>query len=144
MPALVAGIHVLLAAQHRKKTWMAGTSPAMTGRDTTHNSTSFKLLSHDCGAVDHRFHLPEGDLARKIFHAAVGRYDDPLRRNERQRRPDARRDCLRRLDGRVGKIDDAKDDGLRRQVLEHPKIEPGLRRLDRDLLRWTAVELGQE
>jgi len=28
MPALVAGIHVFLC---RRKTWMAGTSPAMTG-----------------------------------------------------------------------------------------------------------------
>src|SRR5882672_3322311 len=31
MPALVAGIHVLATAQ-RSKTWMAGTSPAMTTR----------------------------------------------------------------------------------------------------------------
>jgi len=31
MPALVAGIHVfLLMAQQQSKTWMAGTSPAMT------------------------------------------------------------------------------------------------------------------
>jgi len=30
MPALVAGIHVFLAAAQRGKTWMAGTSPAMT------------------------------------------------------------------------------------------------------------------
>ena len=29
MPALVAGIHVLLPSPH-VKTWMAGTSPAMT------------------------------------------------------------------------------------------------------------------
>jgi hypothetical protein len=30
MPALVAGIHVLPAGIPLKKTWMAGTSPAMT------------------------------------------------------------------------------------------------------------------
>jgi hypothetical protein len=30
MPALVAGIHVFLAGVQQKKTWMAGTSPAMT------------------------------------------------------------------------------------------------------------------
>ncbi len=30
MPALVAGIHVFLAAPQRVKAWMAGTSPAMT------------------------------------------------------------------------------------------------------------------
>jgi hypothetical protein len=31
MPALVAGIHVFLLALQQSKTWMAGTSPAMTG-----------------------------------------------------------------------------------------------------------------
>jgi hypothetical protein len=30
MPALVAGIHVFLAYLEESKTWMAGTSPAMT------------------------------------------------------------------------------------------------------------------
>ena len=30
MPALVAGIHVFLSRGKRFKTWMAGTSPAMT------------------------------------------------------------------------------------------------------------------
>ena len=30
MPALVAGIHVFLVGFPAKKTWMAGTSPAMT------------------------------------------------------------------------------------------------------------------
>jgi hypothetical protein len=30
MPALVAGIHVFLADLEGSKTWMAGTSPAMT------------------------------------------------------------------------------------------------------------------
>jgi hypothetical protein len=30
MPALVAGIHVFLSCLRAKKTWMAGTSPAMT------------------------------------------------------------------------------------------------------------------
>jgi hypothetical protein len=30
MPGLVPGIHDLLASSHQRKTWMAGTSPAMT------------------------------------------------------------------------------------------------------------------
>src|SRR5215471_1326452 len=30
MPALVAGIHVFLFGRQARKTWMAGTSPAMT------------------------------------------------------------------------------------------------------------------
>jgi hypothetical protein len=30
MPGLVPGIHVFSSSQHQSKTWMAGTSPAMT------------------------------------------------------------------------------------------------------------------
>jgi hypothetical protein len=33
MPGLVPGIHVLFALKHRK-TWMAGTSPAMTKKES--------------------------------------------------------------------------------------------------------------
>ena len=41
MPALVAGIHVLTL--HETKTWMGGTSPAMT--DDRFNSTSRCFMS---------------------------------------------------------------------------------------------------
>jgi hypothetical protein len=37
MPALVAGIHVFRAAS---KTWMAGTSPAMTNEGAVHMETA--------------------------------------------------------------------------------------------------------
>jgi hypothetical protein len=47
MPGLVPGIHVLLPARPRK-TWMAGTSPAMTvkGREL--------LVSHECSEADNQ------------------------------------------------------------------------------------------
>jgi hypothetical protein len=32
-----------------------------------------QLLTHDRGPGDHRLQLPEGDVARQIFHTAVGR-----------------------------------------------------------------------
>jgi hypothetical protein len=39
MPGLVPGIHVLPIAHRRRKTWMAGTSPAMT-------QNSINLVGH--------------------------------------------------------------------------------------------------
>src|SRR4051812_12616762 len=47
MPALVAGIHVFRASS---KTWMAGTSPAMTWIDRAWNL----LLELQVGGLDHR------------------------------------------------------------------------------------------
>ena len=51
--------------------------------------------------VDHRLELAEGDLARQIFHAAIGRRDQPLGRQVLQPAPDARGHRLRRLDLRA-------------------------------------------
>ena len=44
----------------------------------------------------------------------------------------------------VGQIDDAEDDGLRRQLFQHLEIELGLRRLDGDLRGFRAFQFGQE
>jgi hypothetical protein len=44
MPGLVPGIHVFGDGQ--SKTWMAGTSPAMTNSD--HNALRFPLLISSC------------------------------------------------------------------------------------------------
>ena len=41
MPGLVPGIHVFLLG-YFAKTWMAGTSPAMTGAVLYHNATASK------------------------------------------------------------------------------------------------------
>jgi len=75
-------------------------------------STLCKLVPHDRGAFHHRTHLAVGDGAGQIFHAAIGRDHDPLSRNERERRADALRDCLRALNGGRGEIDDAENDRL--------------------------------
>ncbi len=38
-----------------------------------------QFLAHQFCSVDHRLHLTKGDVARHIFHAAVGRDHQPLR-----------------------------------------------------------------
>jgi hypothetical protein len=48
----------------------------------------------------------------------------------RQCAPDTLGDDLRGLDGFVREVDDAKDDRLRRQILQHLEVELGLRRFD--------------
>ena len=45
MPGLVPGIHDLLTSPYKRKTWMAGTSPAMTS--ATQMSAKFKALDAD-------------------------------------------------------------------------------------------------
>src|SRR5262252_7521183 len=41
---------------------------------------SGKLLSYQCRRVRHRLQLAEGGGARHVFHAAIGRGHQPLRR----------------------------------------------------------------
>src|SRR5215211_2438812 len=89
-----------------------------------------ELLPHDLRPLDHRLDLGEGDVAREVFHAAIGGDDDPLGRHMRQRTADTRRHRLRRLDGEIAKIDHAEDDSLA-QTLELRAVELGLRGLDR-------------
>jgi hypothetical protein len=50
MPGLVPGIHVLAVLQKRK-TWMAGTSPAMTGRVTLSIRTIYNTGFHCTGTT---------------------------------------------------------------------------------------------
>ncbi len=71
MPALVAGIYVFLAGFQARKTWMAGTSPAMTPSMVQCNWSRF-WLALICAQADHMrvlyvycHPLPES------FHAAI-------------------------------------------------------------------------
>jgi hypothetical protein len=50
MPGLVPGIHVL-TAQRRGKTWMAGTSPAMTKKWIVGSFASNKKAPANAGAI---------------------------------------------------------------------------------------------
>src|SRR5712692_6754684 len=51
MPALVAGIYVFLGALSAKKTWMAGTSPAMTPHKMVHYSRNALFKGSETSAL---------------------------------------------------------------------------------------------
>ena len=40
---------------------------------------TLQLCADELRPLDHRLHLAEGDFARKVFEAAIGRDDDALR-----------------------------------------------------------------
>src|SRR5437763_17179572 len=75
MPALVAGIHVFRTA--RSKTWMAGTSPAMTRQCTDLNSSRSSLLARRHAFERQLLHsgggLREIDIAFGIGRDVVAR-----------------------------------------------------------------------
>ena len=102
------------------------------------------LGADDRRAAHHRLHLAEGDVARQVFHPAVGRDDDLLGRHIGQGPADALGDRLRRLDRHVVEVDDAEDDRLSRQRLKHRRVELRLRGLDRDLVERCVAEFRQE
>ena len=59
-----------------------------------------------------------------------------------ERRLDQPRDDVRRLRGGRAQVEHAEHDRLAGQRGERGNVEPGLRRLDRDLLRRAALEVG--
>jgi hypothetical protein len=65
MPGLVPGIHALLAVKHdaaKRKTWMAGTSPAMTGDERLRIFTGVSSIFGRVEGTTATFHI-------KLFHA---------------------------------------------------------------------------
>src|SRR5262249_43825124 len=108
-----AGHPRLASMRRRRKAWMAGTSPAMTmWQGSILNSASREVPSHERRAFRPGAHLALTDVAREIFHAAVGRDHDALGWDERKRRADALRDRLCAFDRGRGKVDDAENDNL--------------------------------
>ena len=85
-------------------------------------------------AFDHRLQLPERNVARQIFHSAIGRDQQAIYADERQRSPNARGDNLGRLNLMRGKIEHAEDDGFAAKFLENGTIERRLSRLDGNLI----------
>src|SRR5262249_43560729 len=77
-----------------------------------------------------RQELAEGGFARKIFHPAIGRQDEPFRSDALEPGPDANRDLLGRLDGGIGEVDHTQDDRLAGQIVEDAEIEFWLSGLD--------------
>ena len=54
-------------------------------------------IFYSLGAGGESFHFGEGNGARQVFHAAIGRYRKPLRRHASERGADGFGDELRRL-----------------------------------------------
>ena len=63
-------------------------------------------------AFDHRLQLPERNVARQIFHSAIGRDHQAIYADERKRSPNPRGDNFGRFHLMRGKIEHAEDDGL--------------------------------
>jgi len=80
----------------------------------------------------------------QVFHAAIGCHQKIRRIDEGQRSADPVRHNLRRLDGVGTQVDDAEDNLLAGQRLEHGAVEARLRGLDRDLRAAALAELRQE
>src|SRR5690349_17040195 len=100
--------------------------------------------THKGGAFGERFQLGKGGAARKVFHAAIGRPDEAFGRHERKGGADP---CCYRLSAlrlRVAEVEDAEDDRLPGEVIEHTEIEMRLRGLDRDLSGDRVRKLRQE
>ncbi len=98
---------------------------------------------HQAGAVNHRLHLAERDLARQIFEPAIGRDDDVLGLAIGERLADAPRHGLGGFDLVGREIEHADQDLVLGQFLEHRAIEIGLRGLDRDLPAAAALNCGR-
>src|SRR6476620_10499720 len=84
-------------------------------------------------APHHRLHFSEGHIARQIFHAAIGSDDNALGRHIRERLANALRNNLRRLNGQVRQVDNAKNNRLGWKLFQHLEIKLRLSGLNRDL-----------
>ena len=92
-------------------------------------------MADDRGTFGERLQFGEGEIARDVFHAAIRRRDQPLRRQILEGRTNAGGDGLRWLGlGVIHSDDAAKDHGLVIEAGEGGQIEIGLGGFDRDLL----------
>ena len=103
-----------------------------------------ELLPHDGRAFAERHQFSKSRRARKIFHPAVRRWDQPLRIDELQSRPNAVRDHLRGFDRFVSRVRSRPARWSCREILENAEVELGLRRLDGYLVSLAASQLRQK
>src|ERR1700736_6659685 len=89
-----------------------------------------EFLPHHRGGIAHRLELAEGDMARHVFHAAVGRGNKPVRCYKFQAVTDTTGNDFSGFNFRISEVEHAEHDLLRRQLPEHAEIEFWLRRLD--------------
>jgi hypothetical protein len=95
-------------------------------RKREHQESLTNFPSHDRGTICQCPQLRKGQLARHIFHAAVGCWDELVGGQESKACANALGDHLGRLGGLVTEIQHAKHDIFRRQLFENAKIELGL------------------
>src|SRR5829696_6805424 len=80
---------------------------------------SADLATHNRGAVRQRLKLGEGEVAWKVFHAAIGRGDQLFRRQLFEARTDAVRYLVGRLRAIASEVQHPEQNGLVREVLQN-------------------------
>jgi hypothetical protein len=76
MPALVAGIHAFAA---KSKTWMAGTSPAMTSFQAAFNTSCSVLVAQPLRQVVELIEIAVADADHAALAAMIDADDKPER-----------------------------------------------------------------
>src|SRR4029453_10352998 len=102
------------------------------------------IFSDEARTGNHGPKLPERPLAREILHAAIGRDDEPLARNDGQRLPDPLCHDLGRLDLARAEVENSQHDRLVSDVPENLRLQARLRGRERQMARRAVVELTQE
>jgi len=104
--------------------------------------TPGQLPPDDRSALGQCLELGESHSARDVFHAAIGRGNQPLRRQVLERGTDAGGDHFRSFRLGVAHADHSEYHGLVAEAGESRQVEIGLGGLDRDLLDLRGRELG--
>src|SRR5262249_46252615 len=134
-----------LGSATTSSTRSAALSSTTSGSSGAATAAVVEFMADDLGALNHCPELRERLGPAQGLHTAVGRGDQPLRREVLQGLPDAVGDQLGRLDGSVvGEIEHPEDDRLIGEFAQDREVESGLRSLERNLARGAAVEFGQE
>src|SRR5215467_10019050 len=107
-------------------------------------TSGLQLGAYNIAARHHRLELCERHGARQVFHAAVGRNDEPFWRDVAKGAPYPLGDDLRRLHPVVLEIEHAIHHALVGQHVECARIEVWLCGLERDLLHGASIQRREE
>src|SRR5688572_9220168 len=100
-----------------------------------------QLRTNDLSAFDHRLHLAEGDFARQVLHAAIGRDDDVRSLDVRQCLANARGHGVGRFHLHVAEVDHAEKHLLPGERRERRAIQARLRGFNGDLVARAVAKL---
>src|SRR5262245_13647785 len=107
-------------------------------------SLDLEFGAYNVAARHHRLELCKRHGARQVFHAAVGRDDEPFGCDVTKCAPYSLGHDLRRLHPVVLEIEHAIHHTLVGQHIERPWIEVWLCDLERDLVRGTSIQWREE